>query len=65
MFTIIRNFSNESIEIKLNDVTIVNASHDTDGWSGMSKLEDLVTDIAKLLSIPINEIEECEEDDDE
>ena len=64
-YAIIRNFSNESIEIKLNDVTIANANHDMDGWHGMRKLEDLVIDIAKLLNIPINEIEECEEDDDE
>ena len=65
VFTIIRSHCEESIEIKLNNITIANANHDMDGWHGMRKLEDLVIDIAKLLNIPINEIEECEEDDDE
>jgi hypothetical protein len=39
----------ETIEYKLNGEYLIVATHDTDGWSGMERIDNLIKTIAKKL----------------
>lgn len=53
IFTILRSGDEETIEIRLNDEYIGCYSHDSDGWHGISRLEEQVKKIADLLDAKV------------
>jgi hypothetical protein len=44
----------ETIEYKLNGEYLIVATHDTDGWSGMERIDNLIKTIAKKLGASIH-----------
>lgn len=55
--------SEESFSVQCNGVDIGNFNHDAHGWDGMRAVENVVTGLAKLLEIPVVEIDEQEEEE--
>jgi hypothetical protein len=49
----IKRVNDETVEIKLHGHDVANLSHDSDGWSGIEKAEDIVTTIAEILKISV------------
>lgn len=45
----------ETLEVKLDDESLVTLTHDQDGWGAMETVEKLVTQIANKLNIPVEE----------
>ena len=43
----------ETMVIKLDGKNIFSGNHDDDGWAGMEAVESVVTEIAKILKIPL------------
>jgi hypothetical protein len=54
---IIKYEGDDIIEILYNGKHLVNLDHDTDGWSGMEKVEIVVRKLAKEYNIEIIETE--------
>lgn len=44
----------ETMEVHLNGQYVGSANHDSDGWAGMESLEDLVTNVAEVLNLPVD-----------
>ena len=48
---------NETVEYRLNGEVLITANHDDDGWSGMERIDDLISSIARKLGAEISEVE--------
>lgn len=51
----------ESIEILIDGEVVGGANHDTDGWSGMERVEKMAMRIAKKLGMEVDETFDKEE----
>jgi hypothetical protein len=52
---VIKRTSDENMEITLNGRDVVSLNHDSDGWEGMGRGEDIVRTIASILNLPVTE----------
>lgn len=50
---VIKRVNDETVEIKLHGHDVAYLSHDSDGWAGIEKAEDIVTTIAEILKISV------------
>lgn len=57
----IRETSDESFEVLLNDQYLHSFNHDQHGWAGMQAVRDIVISLAEKLNIPINETDNYSE----
>lgn len=70
MAFIIYRPDDESMTVFLNGKEVGSANHDSDGWKGMETVEEIVTEIAKVLGLPVETEyseppEDSTEEDDE
>ena len=49
----IRRVTDETVEIKLHGHDVTTLTHDSDGWGGIEKAEEIVTSIANILKIQV------------
>lgn len=51
----IKRVNDERVEIKLHGNYVTSLSHDSDGWDGIAKGQDIVKTIGKILGISVKE----------
>lgn len=50
---IIERVNDETVTIKLHGHEVAHLTHDSDGWAGIEKAEEIVTSIAEILKIQV------------
>ena len=62
---VIREVDEETVQYWIGDTMLIEANHDDDGWVGMSRINEALTEMAEIVGITVRGADEGEVFDDE